>query len=73
MKGFLLCGVLLAATLPAAVGCKMRSQAKVIDNSNSSAEGAVVSGRFTPAELRSFAALAPIDTHIHVGSGPVAS
>ncbi len=66
MKRFLLCGALLAATLLAAVGCKMRSHTEETHSSNSSSEGSPVSGTFTPSELRSFAALAPIDTHTHI-------
>ena len=66
MKRFLLCVVLPASILIAALGCKMTSQPKGTHSSISSGESAPVSGGFTSGELQAFTALDPIDTHTHV-------
>ena len=59
--------VLFAVTLAAAVSCKkMNSGTKSTPGSLTSTSDTPIPGGFTPAELRSFAALRPIDTHTHV-------
>jgi predicted TIM-barrel fold metal-dependent hydrolase len=57
--------ILLVAALLAVIGCK-GTGSRVNGDRHPTAESSAVSGGFTAAELRSFSALGPIDTHTHV-------
>jgi predicted TIM-barrel fold metal-dependent hydrolase len=66
MNRFLLCIALPAAILLSSLGCKTRSRPNGDRGPVTLTEKLAVSGGFTLAELRSFAAFEPIDTHTHV-------